>query len=42
MIYQMVEVKWRYYATVINYETKKQKKRKYENIKKNNENMNTI
>ena len=27
----MVEVKWRYYATVINYETKK---RKYENIKK--------
>ena len=41
MINQMVEVKWRYYATVINYETKN-KKRKYENIKKNYENMNTI
>ena len=25
MINQMVEVKWKYYATVINYETKKRK-----------------
>ena len=41
MINQMVKVKWRYYAIIINNETKNNNN-KYENIENNYENMNTI